>query len=171
MRYEIPGGAFPVVVCHLAAGEQMITEKGSMVWQSPNMKMETRGGGLGRMFSKALSGESMFQNIFTAENGPGMVTFGSSFPGRILPMRIEPGRELILQKSAFLAAETGVELSIHFSRKLSAGFFGGAASPLWRSTARPWNTNWPPANSWWWTRATSPASRRACPWRYGRSPD
>ena len=136
MRYEIQGGAFPVVVCHLEAGEQMITEKGSMVWQTPNMKMETRGGGLGRMFSKALSGESMFQNIFTAENGPGMVTFGSSFPGKILPMRIEPGRELILQKSAFLAAETGVELSIHFSRKLSAGFFGGEGFILQKLSGR-----------------------------------
>ena len=51
MRYEIKGGAFPVVVCELADGEQMITEKGSMVWMSPNMQMDTRGGGLGKMFS------------------------------------------------------------------------------------------------------------------------
>lgn len=66
MRYEIKGGAFPVVVCELADGEQMITEKGSMVWMSPNMQMDTRGGGLGKIFSKAFSGESMFQNIYTA---------------------------------------------------------------------------------------------------------
>lgn len=67
MRYEIKGGVFPIVVCYLEDGEQMITEKGSMVWQSPNVKMETSGGGLGKMFSKALSGESMFQNIYTAQ--------------------------------------------------------------------------------------------------------
>lgn len=53
MRYEVKGGSFPVVVCNLDSGEQMITEKGSMVWMSPNMKMDTRGGGLGKMFSKA----------------------------------------------------------------------------------------------------------------------
>ena len=47
MRYEIKGGVFPIVVCYLEDGEQMITEKGSMVWQSPNVKMETSGGGLG----------------------------------------------------------------------------------------------------------------------------
>ena len=64
MTYELKGGAFPVVVCHLKDGEQIRTEKGSMVWMSPNMKMETsNGGGMGKMFSKALSGESMFQNI------------------------------------------------------------------------------------------------------------
>lgn len=38
MRYEIKGGVFPIVVCYLENGEQMITEKGSMVWQSPNVK-------------------------------------------------------------------------------------------------------------------------------------
>lgn len=124
MNYEIKGGVFPVVVCQLADGEQMITEKGSMVWMSPNMQMETRGGGLGKMFSKAFSGESMFQNIYTA-NGAGMIAFGSRFPGKVLPLDIAPGREMIVQKNAFLASEAGVELSIHFNKKLGAGFFGG----------------------------------------------
>ena len=124
MQYELKGGVFPVVVCQLADGEKMITEKGSMVWMTPNMEMETSGGGLGKMFSKAFSGESMFQNIYTAR-GAGMITFGSSFPGKILPLQIAPGREMIVQKNAFLASEAGVELSIHFNKKLGAGFFGG----------------------------------------------
>lgn len=124
MKYEIKGGAFPVVVCELNDGERMITERGSMVWMTPNMKMETRGGGLGKMFSKAFSGESMFQNIYTAK-GNGMITFGSSFPGKILALNIAPGQDMILQKSAFLAAEPGVELSIHFNKKLGTGLFGG----------------------------------------------
>ena len=111
MRYEIKGGAFPVVVCELADGEQMITEKGSMVWMSPNMQMDTRGGGLGKMFSKAFSGESIFQNIYTAR-GAGMIAFGSSFPGQIKAVTIAPGQDMILQKTAFLAAEPGGELSI-----------------------------------------------------------
>jgi len=125
MRYEIKGGDYPVVICNLENGERMITEKGSMVWMSPNMQMETHGGGLGRMFAKAFSGESMFQNIYTAKGGPGMIAFGSSFPGQIKPITIGPGQEMILQKSAFLAAEAGVALSVHFNKKLGAGFFGG----------------------------------------------
>ena len=125
MKYEIRGGVFPVVICELENGEKMITEKGAMSWMSPNMKMETVGGGLGKMFSKAFSGESMFQNIYTAQGGPGMIAFGSCFPGKILPVEIRPGKELIVQKSAFLASEAGVELSIHFNKKLGAGFFGG----------------------------------------------
>lgn len=124
MQYEIKGGSFPVVVCQVQDGEKMITEKGSMVWMSPNMEMETKGGGLGKMFSKAFSGESMFQNIYVAK-GDGMITFGSSFPGQIKAVDIAPGQEMIVQKSAFLAAEEGVELSVHFNKKLGAGFFGG----------------------------------------------
>ncbi|MCI6464690.1 MAG: TIGR00266 family protein [Faecalicatena sp.] len=124
MKYEIKGGAFPVVECQLTDGEQMITEKGSMVWMSPNMQMETAGGGIGKMFSKAFSGESMFQNIYTAR-GAGVIAFGSSFPGRIMPVQITPGHEMVVQKSAFLASESSVQLSIHFNKKLGAGVFGG----------------------------------------------
>ena len=124
MRYEIKGGSFPIVVCNLENGEQMITEKGSMVWMSPNMQMETRGGGFGKMFSRAFSGESMFQNVYTAR-GAGMITFGSSFPGHIKAINIGPGNEMILQKSAFLAAEASVQLSVHFNQKIGVGFFGG----------------------------------------------
>ena len=124
MKYEIKGGSFPVVVCELNGGEQMITESGSMVFMTPNMKMETHGGGLGKMFSKAFSGESMFQNIYTAL-GNGMIAFGSSFPGKIKVINIEPGKDMILQKSSFLASEAGVSTSIHFNKRLGAGLFGG----------------------------------------------
>lgn len=135
MRYEIAGGTFPVVMCYLENGEKMITESGSMVWMSPNMQMETSGGGLGKMFSRAFSGENIFQNIYTAR-GDGMITFGSSFPGKIISIEIGPGQEMILQKSAFLAAEAGVELSIHFNRKLGAGFFGGEGFIMQRLSGR-----------------------------------
>jgi len=125
MQYEIKGGSFPVVICQLAAGESMISEGGSMTWMSPNMKMETKGGGARGVFSKAFSGETMFQNIYTAQGGAGMISFGSSFPGRIVPIEVRPGKEWILQKKSFLASESGVKLSIHFNKKAGAGFFGG----------------------------------------------
>ena len=124
MQYEIVGEPFPVVVCHLQAGEAMKTEKGSMVWMDPTMQMETTGGGVGKMFGKMFSGESMFQNIYTAQ-APGMIAFGSSFPGRILPIQIAPGQDFVAQKMAFLASEMGVELSVHFNQKIGGGFFGG----------------------------------------------
>ena len=126
MRYRIEGTPLPVVICELNAGEQMITERGSMSWMSPNMKMETTSnGGIGKVLGRMFSGEAMFQNRYTAMGGPGMIAFASSFPGTILAVEITPDRPLIVQKSAFLASTTGVELSVFFQKKLSAGFFGG----------------------------------------------
>ena len=126
MQYQIAGEPLPVVTCQLAAGETMITERGSMSWMTPNMKMETTtNGGLGKAFGRLLAGEALFQNRYTAQGGPGLIAFASSFPGSIRAFEIAPGRELVVQKSGFLAAEAGVELSIFFQKKLGAGFFGG----------------------------------------------
>ena len=126
MRYEIKGENLPVVVCYLEGGEQMITERGSMSWMSPNMKMETTtGGGIGKAIGRMFAGEALFQNRYTAQGGNGLIAFASSFPGQINAYEIGPGREIIVQKSGFLAAESGVELSVFFQKKLGSGFFGG----------------------------------------------
>ena len=125
MKYEIKGEPMPVVVCELEAGEAMITERGSMVWMSPNMSMETTAGGLGKAFGRMFTGESIFQNIYTAQGGEGMIAFASSFPGQIRAIEVTPEHPVVLQKSAFLAATKGVELSVFFQKKLGAGFFAG----------------------------------------------
>jgi len=126
MRYNIEGTPMPVAICQLEAGETMITERGSMSWMSPNMRMETTtGGGLGRALGRMFAGEAMFQNRYTAQGGPGMIAFASSFPGDIRAFEIGPGRELVVQKSGFLASEASVNLSVFFQKKASAGFFGG----------------------------------------------
>ena len=125
-KYEILGGNLPVVVCELAAGESMITESGSMSWMSPNMKMETTsGGGMKKMLGRLASGDSVFQNRYTAEGGDGTIAFASSFPGAIKELEISNGHSMIVQKSAFLASEEGVELSMHFQKKLGKALFGG----------------------------------------------
>ena len=126
MQYKIEGTPLPVVICTLEGGEQMITERGSMSWMSPNMKMETTSnGGVGKALGRMFSGEALFQNRYTAQGGQGMIAFASSFPGSILTFEISPGNGIVVQKSGFLASESGVELSVFFQKKLGAGFFGG----------------------------------------------
>ena len=125
MKYEIIGEPMPVVVCHVDQGESMITERGSMVWMSPNMDMQTSAGGLGKAFGRMFSGDSLFQNTYTAMGGPGMIAFASSMPGVIRAVEITPDRPVVVQKRGFLASEAGVDLSIFFQKKLGAGFFGG----------------------------------------------
>lgn len=125
MQYKIIGQSLPAVICDLAPGETMITESGSMAWMSPNMKMETSAGGLGKALGRMFSGESIFLNRYTATGGAGQIAFASSFPGAIRAVEIGPGKELVVQKSGFLAAQSGVQLSVYFQKRLGTGFFGG----------------------------------------------
>lgn len=126
MKYKIVGEPLPAVICDVEPGETLITESGAMSWMSPNMKMHTTsGGGLGKMFGRMFSGDSLFLNRYTANGGPGQIAFASCFPGSIRAVEIKPGHDVIAQKSSFLAAEEGVDLSVFFQKKLSAGFFGG----------------------------------------------
>ena len=125
MKYKIEGDTLPVVICYLENGEKIFTEGGAMSWMSENMKMDTNIGKAKGFFSRLFSKESLFQNVYTAMDGPGMIAFASCFPGSIMAFNIAPGEELILQKHAFLASEGGVDLSPHLTKKLGAGLFGG----------------------------------------------
>ena len=126
LNYEIEGGNLPVVICYPEAGQSICTQRGSMSWMSPNMNMETNtGGGLKKAFGRIFSGESIFLNEYTPRGGRGMIAFASSFPGSILPFHITPGNGIIIQKNGFLAMEKGLDLSIHFQKKMGSGFFGG----------------------------------------------
>ena len=126
MKYSIEGEPLPVVICELEAGETMITESGAMSWMSPNMKMETSsGGGIGKIFGRAFSGESLFLNKYSAQGGAGTIAFASSFPGAIKAFQIGDGQNIIAQISSFLAGTEGVELSTYFQKRLGSGFFGG----------------------------------------------
>lgn len=137
MQYQISGETLPVVICQLEAGEKMITEGGGMAWMSPNMLMETTtNGGLGKAFGRMLAGEKIFQNIYTAQGGTGLIAFASSFPGSVRAFPIEPGKEMIFQKSAFLAGEAGIQLSVFFNKKLGSGIFGGEGFILQKVSGR-----------------------------------
>ena len=125
MKYQIKGEPMPVVICQLDRGETMTCEAGAMSWMTPAMEMQTSGGGLGKMFGRMMSGESMFQNHYVAKGGDGMIAFASKFPGTIKAVEITPSSPIICQKKAFLACSQGVELSVHFQKKLGTGLFGG----------------------------------------------
>ena len=125
MEYEIVGTPLPAVICHLKKGEMMLSDSGAMAWMDPCMEMgTTSNGGIGKAFGRMFSGETMFLNTYTA-NGDGKIAFASSFPGEIRKYDIEPGKEIVVQKSAFLASEPTVERTTFFNKKAMTGIFGG----------------------------------------------
>ncbi len=125
MNYEIKGEPFPVVICNLNSGESVKCQAGAMAWMSPNMDMKTQTGGLGKMFGKALTGESLFENVYTAANGEGMISFATGVPGKILAVKLEGGKTIIAQKRSFLASSTTIEMQTAVQKKFGAGLLGG----------------------------------------------
>ena len=125
MEYEIKGGSFPIVICTLQKGETMKNETGAMAFMTSNIKMETTtDGGLLKGLGRALSGDTLFLNFFTAQSDNEQIGFSSRTPGKIIPINLN-GSTIIGQKNAFLAAEKSVDVDIFFKKKLGAGLFGG----------------------------------------------
>lgn len=126
MEARITGDSLPVVNIKLNRGESIITENGGMSWMTDGLKMETTtNGGVLKGLGRALSGESIFMNIYTAEQEGAEISFASSFPGKIIEFDLAAGQSIIAQKRAFLCSEKDVKLSMHFQKKLGAGLFGG----------------------------------------------
>ena len=135
MEYEIRGGAFPIVICKLQKGETMVDETGAMAFMSSNMKMDTNtGGGLLKGLGRTLSGDTIFLSFFTAEEDGAEIGFASCYPGKILPIRLNGSNSIIGQKNAFLTSEKGVDIQMHFRKKLGAGIFGGEGFILQKFT-------------------------------------
>jgi uncharacterized protein (TIGR00266 family) len=126
VSYRIDGTTLQVVSIELEPGEVIYCESGGMSWMTGNVEMRTHsGGGLGKMFKRALTGESLFITDFYVENGRGTVAFASEFPGKIIPFNLKPGESIIVQKDAFMCAEKSVDLDLSFRKRLGTGLFGG----------------------------------------------
>ena len=126
MQAKILGDSLPVVTCKLLKGESVVTESGGMSWMDEGIKMTTStNGGIMKGLGRALAGESLFMNTYTAEKDDVEIAFSSSFPGKILEFDLSQGETIIAQKKAFLCAESTVDIAMHFRKKLGAGFFGG----------------------------------------------
>ncbi len=131
MQYEIFGGSLPAVTMKLEANEKVFTQSGGMTWMTNGFLMESNmRGGLGKALGRMFSGESMFMVHYTAQS-QGEITFASTFPGEIMALDIT-GRGIIAQKNAFLCAEDSVNLETKFTKKISAGLFGGEGFVLQR---------------------------------------
>ena len=127
MRYQVIGDTMPAVeVTFDQPGESMYTQSGGMSWMSEGVSMDSNmRGGLGKSLGRMFSGESIFMATYRAERPGASIAFASTVAGEVLPVDIGACGGLIAQKGAFLCAQNSVELSVAFTKKLSAGLFGG----------------------------------------------
>ena len=135
LKYKIDGTTLQVVTVQLEPGVKVYSESGGMSWMSGNVEMDTNTGGwLGKLFRRALSGESLFITDYYVNSGSGLVAFASEFPGKVVDLHLAEGEQLIVQKDAFMCAEKSVDMDMHLRKRLGAGFFGGEGFILQKIT-------------------------------------
>lgn len=122
--YQIEGTTMQTLVLNLNHGDQVYSETGSLLMMSSGVKMTTKGGGLGSMLARGLSGNSLFLNFFEAQNHSQQVMFATRMPGHILAFDMSQSYEIIVQRHAFLCAEQSVQYNTAFTLKLGR-FLGG----------------------------------------------
>ncbi|MBD5106287.1 MAG: TIGR00266 family protein [Lachnospiraceae bacterium] len=127
MQYKILGDTMPAVeVTFDAPGESMYTQSGGMAWMTEGISMDSNmRGGIGKSIGRMFAGESLFMATYKAERAGTTIAFASTVAGEIMPVNIGPNGGLICQKGAFLCAQESVNLSITFTKRFSAGLFGG----------------------------------------------
>lgn len=150
--FEIKGQELQFLEIELDPGESAVAEAGAMVWKDASVQMSTvfgdgrgdQGGGfMGKLLGagkRLVTGESLFTTVFTHQGqGKARVAFSAPVPGAILPIKLDTvGGTLICQKDSFLAAARGVEIGVHFQRKILTGLFGGEGFIMQRLSGDGW---------------------------------
>ncbi|RMB11789.1 TIGR00266 family protein [Eilatimonas milleporae] len=136
--YEIRGAEMQFVEVELDPGESAVAEAGAMMFKDRAITMNAvfgdgsgqSGGFMGKLLGagkRLLTGESLFTTVFTHEGtGKARIAFAAPYPGNILALKLDEfGGRLVCQKDSFLAAARGVQIGIHFQRRIMTGLFGG----------------------------------------------
>ena len=123
MTYEITNQPFTVLKLQMEAGEGIKCQSGAMAWMTPGITMETKTGGLGGMLKKAVTGESLALNHYSAQQA-GELALAKHTPGDIIMFNVSE-TPIIAQKTSFLASTEGVNVDIFLQKKIASGFFGG----------------------------------------------
>ncbi|MFC1551683.1 TIGR00266 family protein [Candidatus Latescibacterota bacterium] len=127
IEYKLVGDDMQAVVITLDPGEIVQAEAGSMMFMESGIEMNTemQGGLLGGIKRK-LGGESLFITTYkNTGSGKKHVSFAAPYPGKIVSFNLAETGTMLCQRDAYLCSAFGIDISVAFTRRLGAGFFGG----------------------------------------------
>ncbi len=125
--YKLVGDDMQAVLITLDPEETVQAEAGSMMFMEGDIEMnsEMQGGLLGGIKRK-LGGESLFITTFTNHGKKRQhVSFAAPYPGKIIPFDLVETGTMLCQRDAYLCSAYGIDISVAFTRRFGAGFFGG----------------------------------------------
>lgn len=137
ISHEILGDDMQAVVLSIGVGDVVRAEAGTLMYMTEGVEMDAKmeGGLLGGLKRKLLAGESLFITYFKGATNGSKVAFAGPYPGKIIHVSLA-GETLLCQRDAFLCATGDIDLSIAFTRRLGAGFFGGEGFILQKMEGR-----------------------------------
>lgn len=139
LKYDIEGHNLQIARVHLQPGQEIYAEAGKMIYKSAQIEWQTRmtgqtiGDKIIGAIKRKLMGESLFWTFFQA-TAPGEVGFAGHYPGKIQVFELVAGQTIMVQRDAFLFAQSSVNLDITLVRKLGAGLLGGEGFILQKLT-------------------------------------
>ncbi|MFH1135535.1 MAG: TIGR00266 family protein [Pseudomonadota bacterium] len=133
IEYRIVGDDMQAVVIILDQNETVRAEAGAMMYMDQGIEMETStGGGLWKGLKRKLSGESFFITTYTCRVKRAEVAFAAPYPGHITPLDLAQTGPVLCQRDSYLCSAHGIDVTVAFTRRLGAGFFGGEGFVLQR---------------------------------------
>ncbi len=111
---------FGFLTVNLPSNKKIKVEAAAMASMDTNLVMKTK---LKGGFSRFLSGESLFINEFTAQNGSGQIQIAPACPGDIKHVYLE-NETIYLQNTSFLASDESIKVESKW-QGLTKGFFSG----------------------------------------------
>lgn len=125
--YKLVGDDMQAAVITLDPGETIQAEAGSMMFMSSGIEMNSEmQGGLFGAVKRKLGGESLFITTFTNQGqGKQHVAFAAPYPGKIIPLDLAKTGSIFCQRDAYLCSAYGIDITVAFTKRLGAGFFGG----------------------------------------------
>lgn len=132
MKYTIDSNMqFPLVEIALERGESAYIQKGSMVYHTPSVTLNTRlnahGSGveklLGAIGRSVTSGESMFITQAISHADDGKLAIAPSVPGQVIALELGE-KQYRLNDGAFLALDGSAQYKME-RQSIGRAFFGG----------------------------------------------
>jgi uncharacterized protein (TIGR00266 family) len=115
-----------MLVATLEQGETITAESGAMTYMDPAIEVHTRKREkslLGTLGLTLIGGQSIWVNDYTATSGPAEVAFVAAPVGDIKQLDIAPGSGYVIQKSAYVASTSGIDLDVKWEG-FTKGLFG-----------------------------------------------
>ena len=111
ISHEIIGDDMQAVIITMGQGDQIRAEAGAMMYMTDSIEMDAKM-------------EGLFHHALSRHQRAWPCRLRGAVSGKIVALDLH-GQPLLCQKDAFLCAQGDIDISIAFTKRIGAGFFGG----------------------------------------------